>query len=175
LERGGNIELYGHYTLNLLNSAALQGIGHLGFRGSQFSLETEQSNLDAALAHFRHQQGRGRSRTGRGLQVGVYVYGRPPLFTARLDSDHFRDSQVVSPRDERFVIEHRDGLTLARSVLPFSLLAWRRELAAAGVDYLVLDLGGGPFRREAPLAAGLLGGGRKRQPVLAGNYKGTLV
>ncbi len=173
-DQGNSPELFGHYTLNLLNSAALHGVRHLGFRGALFSLETEQENLKAALTHFRWQQGRGGKKTAR-LQVGLYVYGRPPLFTARLDSDHFKNARVISPREEQFQVEHRDGLTLARSVLPFSLLNWQQELVVAGLDYLVLDLSGGPLRREASLVGALLGGGKKRQPVLTGNYRGTLV
>jgi putative protease len=175
-EQGKRIELFGRYTLNLLNSAALQGAGHLGLRGVVFSLETEKDNLSAALASFRRQESRGRSRRYKKLQIGMYVYGRPPLFTARLDSDHFNyRQQVVSPREETYTLEHRDGLTLARSTLPFSLLAQQQEPARAGLDYLVLDLSGGPLRKEAATVAALLGGARKRIQVLTGNYSGTLV
>jgi putative protease len=167
-------ELYAYYTLNLLNSAALHGANHLGYQGALFSLETEGENLAAAVAHFKRQ--RGRKRMQQKMKLGLYVYGRPPLFTSRLDSDHFEYRQpFVSPKEEQFTLEHRDGLTLARSILPFSLLRWRQELVAMGLDYLLLDLTGGPIRQEAAKVSTLLTQGGKRVPVLSGNFQGTLV
>lgn len=173
-EQERKLELYAHYTLNLLNSAALQAVNHLHYQGTLFSLETEGENLAAAIAHFKRQGGRGRPK--QMMKIGFYVYGRPPLFTARLDSGHFKYRQpFVSPKEEQFVLEQKDGLTLARSTLPFSLLKWRQELAAMGVDYLMLDLTGGPLRKEAETVSTLLGSGGKRLPVLSGNFQGTLV
>ncbi len=169
-----DVELYGHYTLNLLNSAALHGTRHLGFQGVQFSLESEGENIGASIAHFKRCRGRGRGQ--QRMKVGVYVYGRPPLFTARLDEDHFQYKKpFISPKDEQFTLEHRDGLTLARAVLPFSLLKWQQDLVTMGADYLVLDLSGGPIQKEAALVSTLLARGSNRLPVLSGNYQGTLV
>ena len=173
------LELSGHYSLNLLNSAALHGVASLGFRRTLFSLETESGNLAAALAHFRSRRGRPGKKHGFRqvkMEVGLYVYGRPPLFTARLDSDHFQYRNIfVSPREEEFTLEHRQGLTLARSIFPFSLLSWQGELGEMGVDYLLLDLTGGPMKKEASLLSGLLAGGGKRIRVLSGNFHSTLV
>ena len=173
------LELSGHYSLNLLNSAALNAVYSLGFCRTLFSLETESGNLAAALAHFRSQRGRIGKKYGSRrmkLEVGLYVYGRPPLFTARLDSDHFQYRNIfVSPREEEFTLEHRQGLTLARSIFPFSLLSWQGELKDTGVDYLLLDLTGGPMKKEAALVSGLLTGGGKRIRVLSGNFHSTLV
>lgn len=169
-----NVELYAYYSLNLLNSAALHGANHLGYQGALFSLETEGENLAAAVAHFKRQ--RGRSRMQQKMKLGLYVYGRPPLFTARLDSDHFEYRQpFVSPKEEQFTLEHKDGLTLARSTLPFSLLRWQQELAAMSIDYLLLDLSGGPIRKEITTVSTLLAQGGKRLQVLSGNFQGTLV
>ncbi len=168
------LELYGHYSLNLLNSAALRAAGHLSFQGGLFSLETEAENLTAAISHFKWQRGRGRPQ--QRMKLGLYVYGRPPLFTARLDSDQYNyRQQIVSPKDEQYTLEHTDGLTLARSTLPFSLLRWQRELSTMGLDYLLLDLTGGPIRKETATVSALLAGGGKRIPVLSGNFQGTLV
>ena len=175
-ERARQPELYGNYTLNILSSAALHAAGHLGCRGVLFSLESESENFAAAAAHFR---GRGRrgAKSSRKMQVGLYVYGRPPLFTARLDSEQYDYRQpFVSPMQEQFTLEHGNGLTLARSTLPFSLLKWQQEFASMGVDYLLLDLSGGPIRKEAATAGTLLAGhARQHLPVLSGNFKGTLV
>ena len=173
------IELSGHYSLNLLNSAALHGVSSLGFRRALFSLETESGNFAAALAHFRSRRGRPGKKHGSRqvkMEVGLYVYGRPPLFTARLDSDHFQYRNIfVSPREEEFTLEHQQGLTLARSIFPFSLLSWQGELGEMGVDYLLLDLTGGPMKKEAAMVSGLLAGGGKRMRVMSGNFRSTLV
>ena len=191
VERMQRLELYGHYSLNLLNSAALHGVKHLGYQGAMFSLETEAENLAAAVRNqkaeprsqrteVRGQKGKKGKKSKRRpepkMQVGLYVYGRPPLFTARMDSDHFKYQQpFVSPMEEQFSLEHKDGLTLARAALPFSWLKWQQELSTMGVDYLMLDLSGGPIRQEVTTATTLLAQGGKRLPVLSGNFQGTLV
>lgn len=168
------LELYGHYSLNLLNSASLHAAGHLGLQGALFSLETESDNLAAAVTHFKWQ--RGKRRPPQRMKLGLYVYGRPPLFTSRLDSDQYNyRQQLVSPKDEHYTLEHKDGLTLARSTVPFSLLKWQQELSTMGLDYLVLDLTGGPMKKEAATVSALLAGGGKRMSVLSGNFQGTLV
>lgn len=170
------IELYGHYTLNLLNSAALSAAGLLpGLCGGLFALETEAANLAAAVRHFRQ-----RTSKGMKLSIGLEVYGRPPLFTSRLESKHYHWQQLfVSPKDERFSLEHRDGLTVAKAVEPFSLLNRRHELATMGLDFLLLDLSAG-VRKEAAFVSALLGqssGRRTGKPpeVLPGNFSGVLV
>lgn len=185
VEKARELELAGHYSLNLLNSASLHAIHFLGFRSALFSLETESNNFVAALAHFKNLvhfkniHGRGGKKTGNRrpkMLVGMYVYGRPPLFTARLDGNHFQyQNFFVSPKEERFTLEHHEGLTLARSLSPFSLLPYRRELADMGVDYLLLDLTGGPMKRETSVVNTLLAGGGKRMQVLSGNFHSILV
>jgi putative protease len=168
------VELYGSYSLNLLNSAALHCAAHLGYTGVQFSLETEQDNLEISIAHFKRHRGRGRFQ--QRMKVGLYVYGRPPLFTARLAGEHFQYKKpFVSPKQEQFVLEQSNGLTLARAVQPFSLLKWQQELQAMQVDYLLLDLSGGPVPKESAMVQTLLTRGGSRMSVLSGNFQGSLV
>lgn len=173
------IRLYGNYTLNLLNSAAVQAAARLGYQGTLFSLETERENLTAALQHLQHGWQHGGEKK---MRIGVYAYGHPALFTARLDSRHFRYNQlVVSPKNELFTLEHRHGMTAARAVQPFSLLQSRQELAAMGVDFLLLNLTGGPVSREAATVSALLArkgvphsGSGKEPALLRGNFDGVL-
>lgn len=168
------VELYGHYTLNVLNSAALRCVDYLGYQAAMFSLETEGENIAGALAHFK-RQGR-KKRLRQSMKTGLYVYGYPPLFTARLDGHHFQYKKTfISPRDEHFVLEHTQGLTLARSRLPFSLLKWQQELAAMEVDYLYIDLSGASVKKELKTVQTLLTQGNSRLPVMSGNFMGTLV
>ncbi len=163
------LELCGQYMLNLLNSAALNATAQLlGLSAALFSVETEAATLAAALRHFRQ-------RGGVKLRLGMYAYGRLPLFTSRLASSHFRWQQpFLSPKQERFLIEQQGGLTVALAAQPFSLLHQRQKLAAMGLDFLVLDLSAG-VRKEAAIVSSLLGQ-RKGRPseLLTGNFTGTL-
>lgn len=179
-------ELYGNYTLNLLNSAALQAAAHLGYQGTVFSLDSERENLASALHHYTGRSDKGKNDEKEPfpeIQTGVYVYGHPPLFTARLDSIYFRYQQTfVSPQEEYFTLEHRDGITAARAVLPFSLLKQRQEIEDIGVDFLLLDLSGGAISRETATVNSLLSqGGQRRKgkgkqpPIMQGNFDGVLV
>ncbi len=173
----GGLRLHGGYTFNMLNSAALAAAARLGLAGVQFALETDESNLTSALATFRAVLRRRQRRDdGTAMKIGLLAYGRPPLFTARLQAEHFRYRQeFASPRGERFVLDQDHGLTHARSILPFSLLRFRNELFRAGVDYLVLDLGGGPLKREVETLSALLRGTGRLPPAMEGNYTGALV
>lgn len=168
-----NLELFAHYSLNILNSAALQMVNQVGLRGVVFSLETESGNMRAALADFKGNRCRQRNSS----LTGLLVYGRPPLFTARLDLNNYSQTrQVESPRAERFTVERREGLTRVRSVLPFSLLHLQDEIVESGIDYMVFDLSGGPLKQETAIVSSLLNNpGKRRQQVLSGNYHGTMV
>lgn len=170
------IELYGHYTFNLLNSAALSAAAALpGFCGGLLSLESDSANLAAALSHCRQRSGKEQK-----LSLGLYVYGRPPLFVSRLESKHFRiGGEFVSPKQERFTLERQDGLTVAKAAQPFSLLHRRQDLAALGLDFLFMDLSAG-VKKEAHFVSALLGqsGGRrgaKPPEVLTGNFTRKLL
>ncbi len=172
--QGHNLELYGSYSFNLMNSAALRATALLGYQGVLFSLETEAGNLAAAIAHFRKRQGKRKKK--QGMKLGLYVYGHPPLFTSKMQSDHFQYHRpFVSPKKEQFTLENLNGLTLARSIRPFSLLDRQQQLAEMGVDYLLLDLSGGPVRKESSTVSALLAGGMRRLPVLSGNFDGILM
>ncbi len=177
---GSRLELSGYYTLNVLNSAAVRLLGRFGLSSVLFSLETDRDNLAATLAHLGagKKEKRPDRRGGRDKQIpkiGMYVYGRPPLFTSRLNSKHFRyQDQFVSPRQEKFTLEHHHDLTLARSTLPFSLLAWQEELSRLGVAFQVLDLGTGPVKKEISVISSLLGSGSHKIQVLKGNYQAVL-
>ncbi|WP_456384826.1 peptidase U32 family protein [Desulfolithobacter sp.] len=171
----GQLKFSGSYTLNILNSAALQALVELGLRNILFSLETDHANMAAALVHFRRTLAARKLGPGS-VRIGMEVYGRPPLFTARLDGDHFRyGQQCLSPMDERFRVEQQDGLTVTRSVWPFSLLPWLGELREAGVDYLLADLSGGAISREITGFATLLRGNGRMEPTLSGNFAGHLL
>ena len=142
------VTIFGDYTLNLLNSRAIKTVVSSGLAGIQFSIETDRASLAAALTGFRsgavertrQKKGRGKEGAGR-VQLGLTVYGTPPLFIARAESDHLPYNQSISsPRGELFITTKKGGQSYTRPVKPFSLLPYRNELQRLGLDYMVVDL-----------------------------------
>lgn len=175
LAAGKELHLFGHYTCNVLNSIALKTFSEHRFSSVQFSMETDGNNLDSAMRHFRSSEPfpTGSDNT---LAVGMYVYGRPPLFTARLDDSRFQyGKRFVSPKNEAFTLDRGDGLTSARSVLPFSLLDQIRELENCGVNYLVIDVSTGNIKRNISELIALTKGRGKEFQVMSGNFKSGLL
>jgi U32 family peptidase len=126
---GSRATLAGDYTLNVLNSLAARVLKEFGFQEVQLAIENDRDNLRRLCQH------------AGGMALGLTVYGRPPLFTARPGPPHFRYNQpLISPRGERFVLRREGGQTLAQALTPFSLLDFLPELAAAGLAYVVVDL-----------------------------------
>ncbi|MFH7320292.1 peptidase U32 family protein [Desulfurivibrio sp. D14AmB] len=126
--RAAGLIIHGDYPLNLLNSLAWDICKQAGLASAQAAVEVDRSTL--ALL--------GRARPG---QLGMTIHGRPPLFTSRLDSIHFRyQTPLLSPRNEGLVLTRESGQTLALADKPFSLLPHVAELAAAGLAYGVIDL-----------------------------------
>ncbi|NOQ45816.1 MAG: U32 family peptidase [Desulfobulbaceae bacterium] len=169
------LRLYGGYTFNVLNSGALQAVHNLQMAGVQFSLETDRLTMASALGNFSVSMGK-QGAKARQMKIGMYVYGRPPLFTARLDSSHFNYHRpFVSPRQEKFNLKHREGITRAYSSIPFSLLSHHNELQDMGVDYMVMDLSTGPLKKEIATLSTLLRGSGRLPNTLGGNFQGNLV
>ena len=159
--------LYTNFTCNLLNSMAVRIMAAMGFAGMQFSLETDQENLSSSMSRWRSE--------GSPCPVGLYVFGRPALFTARLDDRRYLyGRRFVSPKGESFILEQGEGMTQARSVLPLSLLEWRKELEAMGVSYFVVDLSSGSKKSIADLIALYFRRGAL-PPVMTGNFRGGLI
>ncbi len=170
----GKLRLYGHYSLNILNSQALLEGGTRGLSALQFSLETDEQNLAASLvslATFLRKNKKNKNE----VKVGLFVYGRPPLFTARLDAPHFQSRKsFTSPRGEQYYLDRQDGLLYARQYTPFSLLQYVKELVDLGVDYFVIDLSTGQLKKESAEVAALLRGKSSKTQFSSGNFKGLL-
>ncbi len=168
------VELYGDYCCNVLNTPALQAWADQGMTGMQFSLETDRQTLLETLSHFSRSVG-GRNEASR-MKVGLLLYGRPPLFTARLDAPHFqRHRNFVSSRGERFYLDRQEEALYARSHVPFSLLPYSGELAKIGLDYFVVDVSQGPLKSECAEVIASLGGRGAPHAVMSGNYTGILL
>jgi putative protease len=179
------VSLYGDYTLNVLNSRAMDQLRYLGLSGLQFSIETDKASLKQAIDAARKgsEPGYGKSRhSGRRKEIreilwlGLTVYGAPPLFISRAPTEHIPHNQVItSPKGEQFMNQKKGSESYIRPVKPFSLLPYKNELTQMGLNYMVIDLTGmKSSRREMQdLANRIEGKGRlPRLPTF--NYLGTL-
>ena len=138
-----------------------------------YGVETDRPTLVAALAAFAAGQTPG-SEPGR-MRVGLAVYGRPPLFTARLDAPHFQGQRsLASPRGERYYLDRQEESLLVRPHQAFSLLQHAGDLTRAGVDYFVVDISQGQLKRECAEVTALLSGRGTLPEVFSGNYDGIL-
>ena len=176
-----NISLFADFTLNVLNSTSMFVLAELGFKGVQFSIETDREALKAALNGYRLQQvsaeaGRIGSRRPRKGMVGLTVYGSPPLFMSRVHPQHVSFKQsITSPKQERFVVHKAGAETFTRPVMPFSLLPYRKELEKMGLDYLVIDLSGiATGKRELQEIAKRIEGKERVRKLSTFNFEGIL-
>jgi len=176
--------LFGDYTLNVLNSMSVQALAGMGLDNTQLAIETDRQNLFDLLGHIA-ELSRLPAQTKRipcvcknALSMGLTIYGRPPLFTARLASPFFKyDQPLVSPKGEVIVLKQCWGQTVAVAEQPFSLLPHSVELAARGVAYGVVDLSHMRPRPDELVAAFRQSGqpGRGGGRLNTFNYTGSLL
>jgi putative protease len=149
------IELWGSYTLNILNSQALQAARDLGLSMPQFSIESDQSNAKKATAHVP------------GLSAAFTVFGYMPLFVTRMDHPVYRPRlEVTSPKGERFRWQRSGDCGLLLPERPLSLMSRRNELQSIGFSTWIIDLSNWP--RSKPLPKGLTKGHGPLATVLHG-------
>lgn len=139
------VQLFADYTMNLLNSQAIAMVGEIGFSRAQAAIEVDRQALGDLLADKGGKVLGGEDRRrDRTIPVGLTVYGAPALYTSRLAANHFHyERQILSPRDEPYVIKKMDGYTQTFPERPFSLLPYLQELRDLGVHYVVVDISGG--------------------------------
>lgn len=158
--------LYGHYTLNICNSAALFVYEKAGLQGLQIAVETDRENLSAVAA-----------KSGKTV-LGMMVYGFPPLFTARLRQEAALPygKIIVSPKREKFRVLQEFGQTVVTAAHPFCLLDRQEELERAKISFVVIDLTGTRMSRKdwQELNRMLKRGWCGSQPTDKFNFAGTL-
>lgn len=173
------VRLFGDYSLNLLNSVALSMVAEMGFHGTQMAIETDKITISSAIENFQALRQQIREKTPRieaNFQLGITVFGSPPLFVSRAGVEQkIKNKKVVSPKGEHFVVEQAEGLTVTRSLRPFSTLPYLNEMQAMGLSYFVIDLTGRKTTNKVlkELAQRLTGGATmSKLPTF--NYRGTL-
>lgn len=141
---GEKVHLYADYTCNLMNSQAVALAGGLGLSKAQAAIEMDREALRELLAGHRRGRGdRDDVRTNT-IPLGLMVYGTPPLYTSRLAAGHFQfERQILSPKNEGYVIRKKEGFTQTFPERPFSLLPYLSELREMGISYVVVDVSEG--------------------------------
>ena len=163
--RRQSLTLHGHYTLNVLNSAALFFYQAAGLERVQLAIEIDRDNLIGLAA-----------KNTRAL-LGMTVYGFPPLFTARLQHPAFPYGKtILSPKKEKFRVLKQSGQTVVISGQPFCLLDRQEDLARAGIGFVVVDLAGARLSKKdwQELNRMLKRGWCGSRPTGKFNFAGTL-
>ncbi len=139
-KRRPRIEIWGDYTLNLLNSQAVEAAGEMGMKQVQFSVETGQENLEQAISACK-----------KDVEVALTVFGFPPLFTSRMTHRSYDESRpVASQRDERFFWRRDKGLGRLVSAKPFSFLGKYQLFRKLGLFRLIVDVSLWPKGKRCP-------------------------
>ncbi len=157
------------YTVNVLNSETVKTLQKFNIQNIQLHIETDKTNLQKICSRY--------SGGGKRARLGLTVYSRPPLFTARLDASHFRYNRLfISPKGEKFVLTRKEELTLALPERPFSLINELGELASLGISYAVIDLTNWrPDKKEMEELGKMLSGrGTMKWKQNTFNYHGNL-
>lgn len=138
------VHLFVDYTTNLYNSQAVVMVGELGIGAVQAGIEMDRDSLKELLFGCRSGGAVSGNEGGKNIPVGLMVYGAPALYTSRLASDHLPyEKQILSPRDEPYLIKKKEGYTQTFPDKPFSLLPYLEELKEMGIRYVVVDISGG--------------------------------
>jgi putative protease len=163
------VNLLGDYTLNVLNSLGLLVLASMQLQRAQVAIEVDKQSLADITGS--------RTAAKTGVNLGMTLYGTPPLFTARPMPPHFQfDQPFVSPKGEIFILRKAYGSTVALAEKPFSLLSLLPELTRLGVQYGVIDLCHRKIeRREIESLGREMAGKGARRKLSTFNYFGNLL
>ncbi len=172
------VRLFADYTINLMNSQAMALLADLRFSRAQAAIEMDRQALHDLLTGAGRKILGGEDERKEGtLPIGLTVYGAPALYTSRLAASHFHyERQILSPKNEAYVIKKSEGCTQIFPERPFSLLPYLQELRDLGVGYAVVDITNGKIagRDLQGLQDRLAGTGRYGK-LSTFNYLGKLL
>jgi len=173
---GEKAYFFADYTANLFNNQAVAMVGDNGIGAAQAGIEMDRAALQEMLRGCRGGEGiSGPGQKRRNIPVGLTVYGAPALYTSRLAPDHFQyERQILSPRDEPYIIRKKEGFTQTFPTQPFSLLPYLDELKEAGLKYVVVDISGTDSKRELLELNDRLSNSGRYGKLSTFNYLGTL-
>ena len=127
------------YTFGVLNSAALTALVSLGAETVTVSLESDAANLGDLV------------KASRGFPMELVAYGRPPLFTSRIDPPlpTGRGGRDIQRQDDIFQVEKLDKLTIVVPKTPFALMGALKPHQVESFAALRLELSGGELQHSA--------------------------
>ena len=127
LEPGKHVTLVSDHYLYAFNTGSLSALSRLG--ASRMILPVE-ANLAAlrAVGKYLHDLGI------------AMAYGYVPLMISRLVPSSVVRGEVVSPREERFLVEADDRGSTVRAAVPFSASGSLHEIRAAGIRDFFADV-----------------------------------
>lgn len=137
------VTLVSDHYLYAFNTGALSVLSRLGARRVILPLEATLAAL-RAVGKYLH-----------GLGIAV-AYGAVPLLVSRLVPAAGVRGEVVSPREERFVVDADGRGSSVRSVTPFCASGSLDELRAAGIRDFYADLRDVPDSGIEPVLSALL-------------------
>jgi len=176
---GEKVSLFGDYSLNIMNSQAATLAYEAGVEALQCAIEIDREALDNLRWGIRAipVQAGFTGKKLHSLRLGVTVFGAPALYTSRIAAEHFRyEQEVLSPKDEGYIVLKKDGGTQTYPVRPFSLIPFLPELREMGISYGVVDISGRSFsKRELEELAIRLSGKGKASKLPTFNYLGKLI
>lgn len=146
------LRLAGGYRLFTLNSQSAAAWRELGLVDVTLYLEDDRENITELLNRPLE------------LNAEITVYGNVPLLTSRIPVPRKNAGQpLLSDRGEGYQVTVRQGLTIVRPEVDFSLLGHLGQLRALGCQRFVIELGHlGPF---SPVAKKILDAYRHDRPV----------
>ncbi len=173
-----NVRLYGDYPLNLANNQALHTLLPAGFEGTQVAIELDRECIYRLVQGYKaFFQTIRENPTQKRMRLGITVYGAPPLFTSRLSGDHMQMKRnIISPKNEEFILQKKQGSMVTLPKRPFSLLPYLKDLQDIGFDYVIIDLSHlKPGERELREMYERIGDTGKYGKLPTFNYLGKLI
>ncbi len=165
--------LYGDYTLNIANSYALYAVS------AECQLSAIQVSIELDRDGFSDLAARCKRLSDQRLplpQLGVTIFGAPPLFTSRLNPSFFDYKKSLrSPKNEMFFLARQGSMVLTLPKRPFSLLSFTSEFRDMGYTYGVIDVcNTGAGVKDMQRIADQLNGKIKKSALPTFNYTGRL-
>ena len=124
------------YTFNVINSQSSLLLQEMGCQFLILSMENDQDNLGKLVPVVNE------------ITPLITVYGRPPLFTSRLQMRSRKGSTIRTSDREPLQPTREEGLTPVRSSHPLCLFEHLQQLRQLGLRDFVVDLRGQKFNRQ---------------------------
>ena len=129
LPRGKSLNIYGSYTINILNSQAIRAAMEMGIKYPHFSVETDIENLELALSNYT------------AADIIFTIFGFLPPFTTRMDHPRFlTKSPVISPKGEHFFWSRRGNTNYLLPKRAVSFFEMEPRLRNLNMNRFIIDL-----------------------------------